>query len=373
MNVIAWRIFATAAGHIRRRPGLALAALLTAVASTGAFTYLVGDAVGRSNDLLDEMRSPSARSILIRSTRSSAIDDVLPADATRALASLPGVETAVGLTPVRSATNAMIPGNDTTVGYFTITVLAGDDPFVLTAGRTPRHGEALVTAPAAERLRMDVPQTSTLNVDGEHVPIVGGFATIGLGRISELLATSALTLAPPTDEGYGLIVLTVARPADLRVVVDRLPVLFSDRTPTDYTAEYDDRLVDVEATVARSGRRSVRSTAIAIAIVGAGVQAVATAVNALTQRREIARRRALGATRSMVLGAIVTETVVLTGVGAVVGATAAVAYLSRKGMDVDPGIAPNAAVFVVLASALAAVPGGLFGALQDPAKILRVP
>ena len=152
-------------------------------------------------------------------------------------------------------------------------------------------------------------------------------------------------------------------------------MLFSDLLPTDYTAEFDNRLNDVEATIADSGRQGTRSTALALTGLGGIIEAIVTAVNALTQRREIARRRALGATRSMILGTLVSEGAILGTVGAITGSTIATIALDARypTAPIGVGLPVVAAVFVAAIAAIAAIPGAYFGAYQDPATVLRVP
>ena len=102
--MIVIRILGVAVGHARRRPGLAAAGILIALVGAGALTYIVGDTAARNTQLLQQLRSPTARSILIR-TRTSQPPTLLDPLATTNLARLPGVEYAVGLSPVTSAMN----------------------------------------------------------------------------------------------------------------------------------------------------------------------------------------------------------------------------------------------------------------------------
>ena len=369
--MIVTRILGVALGHARRRPGLSTASVLISLVGAGALTYIVGDTAARTTQLLQQLRTPTARSILIR-TRTSQPPVLFDPLATTNLAQLPGVEYAVGLSPVTSATNAAIPGTQATIGFFELTVLAGDAPFEINAGRPPGQREAVISEPGAQRINATVPLASAIDVADTAYPIVGTYATPDHGQISQLLATSAITLATADPPGYSLIALTVRQPADLAAVTRTLPVLFSDLLPTDYTAEFDNRLNDVEATIADSGRQGTRSTALALTGLGGIIEAIVTAVNALTQRREIARRRALGATRSMILGTLVSEGAILGTVGAITGSTIAL-DTRYPTAPVGVGLPVAAAVFVAAIAAIAAIPGAYFGAYQDPATVLRVP
>lgn len=357
--------------HARRRPGLAVAALLASTVSAGALTFLVGDATGTSNELLADLNRPDARSILIRAT-STDPNKLFDPTATATLASLPGVEAAVGLDAVISATNGAVPGAENNIGFFTITTLDGSAPYRLLTGRVPRRGEAVISTTGAATINATIPLAAALTVDGRDYGIVGTYAIKDESRISSLLATSALTVDEQA-EAYSLISITVREAADLKTVVDSLPIVFSDRVPSDYTAEYDPRLVDVQQAVSAAGRQGVRSTALGVSAFGGIVTALVTAVNALTQRREIARRRALGATRLVTLATLATETIVLAAIGAAIGAAIATTVLRARHGDTLLSLAISSAVFITAIASFAALPGALFGSYQDPAKTLRVP
>lgn len=371
--MIIWRILRLALGHARRRPGLSSAALLASLVAAGGLAYIVGDATSRNTQLLQELRTPLARSVLLRATGTTDTADLLDARSVQALASLPGVEHAVGLTPVRSAANAAIPGDDEQIGFFAIDTLAGGAPFALTAGRLPKPDEAILSVTGATRLRASIPLASSITVDQHTLGIVGTYTTPDNGRLTDLLSASAITLAPPDTIGYALVALVVRQPTDIAAIIHTLPIIFSNRLPTDYTVEYDSRLEDIESTVSTAGRQSIQSTALAITAIGAIIQAVVTAINALTQRREIARRRALGATRSHVLATLITESAILSTIGATIGTIAATIVLTDRHAHLPVSLPASAAIFVAITASAAAIPGGLFGAFQDPATILRVP
>jgi ABC-type antimicrobial peptide transport system permease subunit len=365
------RVVTMAIRHARRRPGLAVATLLASTVSAGALTFLVGDATGTSNELLADLNRPDARSILIRAT-STDPNKLFDPDATASLASLDGVEAAVGLDAVISATNAAVPGAENNIGFFTITTLDGPAPYRLLTGRQPRAGESIISTAGAATINATSPLTAALTVNGSGHGIVGTYTTTDESRISSLLSTSALTVADDA-ESYSLISITVREAADLKTVIDSLPIVFSDRVPSDYTTEYDPRLVDVQQAVATAGRQGVKSTALGVSAFGGIITALVTAINALTQRREIARRRALGATRPVTLATLATETIVLAAIGATLGAASVTIVLQHQHGESFPLLAVSSAVFITAIASYAALPGALFGSYQDPAKTLRVP
>ena len=366
------RALGVAAGHARRRPGLTVAAVIASAVASGALTYLVGSATESSNVLLDDFNQPSSRSMLIRATSTDQAG-LLDSTSVKALVSLPGIQTAVGLTPVASASNEAIVGADSNIGFFTLTTLSGADPYRLVSGRQPGPGEAVISLAGASRINASIPLASGIDVEGARYGVVGTYTTDDNSRISTLISASALTTTDTAPDGFALIALTVKAPADLATVIHALPVVFSTRAPTDYSTEYDPRLADVQKSISSASRRGVRTTALGLTGAGAAITALVTAINALTQRREIARRRALGATRVLTLAILTAETTILASFGATLGTLAATAALTARFHEISPTLAIAATVLVSATAAIAALPGALFGAYQDPAKTLRVP
>ena len=367
------RLVAVALGHARRRLVLSLAAILVAGVAAGAVVYLIGDSTQRSNNLLSALNSPDVRSVTIRASSDNREQDLLPARTVRNIAMLPGVERALGLSKVRSATTPTVNDNNVAVGYFVGTTLHGNPPYQLTSGQSPKFGEAIASEAAAQRLRLNTPTAGQTRVEGDLIPIVGTYDAPDLGTITELLNTSVLSPAEDNPAGYYLLVLIVQHPADVLTVVNATGLLLREFGTTRYTVEYDDRAAAVESLVSAAGRSGVRSTAIAIVGVGALIEAAVAFINAVLQRREIARRRALGFTRTMVFSTLVIEGGVLSGIGAAVGSLTATLILTRNNAGFNLTQPLATASFVAFIGILATLPGGALAALQDPARILRVP
>jgi len=369
------RLFAVAIGHARRRLVLSAAAALVAALAAGGVVYLIGDSVQRSNQLLTDLNSPDVRSITIRANSDQTARDLLPARTVADIAALPGVERAVGLSKVNSATSSVVNDPAVTVGYFIGATLTGDPPYRLTAGREPRPGEAIVSTTAADRLRLGTPTAGQIRVDNNLVATVGIYRAPDLGAITDLLDTSVLSPQTNYDAGYFLAVIIVRQPSDVTVVVDATAQLLNQFGNNHYTIQYDERAATVEQLVSKAGRSGVRSTAIAILAISALIEAAIAFLNATLQRREIARRRALGFTRAMVFGTLMIEGGLIATVGAAIGATVATLTLSLttqpNNTDLSQPLATGA--LIALIALAATIPGGALAAYQDPARILRVP
>lgn len=370
--MILFRLLTTSVDHARRRWPLSLAAALSAALVAGGVVYLVGDSASRNENLVRSLRSPDARSIVFRAKAESP-DLLLPGPALHALAELDGVELAVAFSKVTSATVAGFDDTDVAVGFFSAVSLRGGDPFRLTSGRQPQVGEVVASEFAMKELRLTNSTVGAVQIGNETLPIVGSYDPLNRGKITELLERSVLTPANADSAGFFTLAMIVRQPADVPAVVEAGRVLLGQQGPGSFTVEYDESAAGVEELVANAGNSSVRSTALGIVLVGALIEMVIAFLNALLQRREIARRRALGYTRGQVLGTLLLEGTMLSAVGAFGGACVAALVLVNGGGSVDLNQSLSSVALITLIGAVATVPAGALGAFQDPAQILRVP
>jgi putative ABC transport system permease protein len=98
----------------------------------------------------------------------------------------------------------------------------------------------------------------------------------------------------------------------------------------------------------------------------------------VTERtREIGVRKALGATRGIILWQFLVEAVTLTGIGAVIGLIigTGVAMIIRKATPIQASVPPLAIVSALAASAVTGVMFGMMPAMRaaklDPVEALR--
>lgn len=111
-----------------------------------------------------------------------------------------------------------------------------------------------------------------------------------------------------------------------------------------------------------------------LAMLGAGVLVGAsTFVTNTTQTRHMARRRALGATRSDIAILILTQVAISVTTGVLIAVAAATVGASILHYPIDWSLVVAVAVTIGLTSLLASLPVASISANRDPAKVLRVP
>jgi putative ABC transport system permease protein len=116
----------------------------------------------------------------------------------------------------------------------------------------------------------------------------------------------------------------------------------------------------------------------AIGLLVGGVGVVAIMMISVTERtREIGVRKALGATRGVILWQFLVEAATMTSVGAIVGLVTggALAYIVRTSTPIEASIPPLAIVAALIASAGTGVLFGMIPAFRaarlDPVEALR--
>jgi hypothetical protein len=361
------RVLQTAIGHAARRKILTLIAIAISTVMAAAIVILTGTATGRANLLVRTLQDAPARSVTIRTN--SGTSPALSAVA-KYLAALPGVEQAVAATNTESVTAKALHDPNTSIGYLRIDVLTGPSPVRLTSGRNPNPGEVTLSAGGAKMLRVSQPLTAGLANSNTEVPIVGTFDVDGMGPIPDLMRNAAVGAAPESAS-YATIIVLARQPADVGTIVKAINSLVPDRKTM--TLEYEARSADIERLIATSGNQNTAAVSLGIVSVGALVQTMTALLSAILQRRENARRRALGFTRSQIIALTSTESIILALAGAVIGVLLGAIRLNTRQLPISSSqIAATVGLLAILALA-ASLPGGAAAAWQDPAKILRVP
>jgi hypothetical protein len=138
---------------------------------------------------------------------------------------------------------------------------------------------------------------------------------------------------------------------------------------TDFNGQLD--VVAGSAKSALSGSR--RSSARAMLAAAAGVVAFLSFALAAAQRRDVARRRALGAARSTIVGLLTLSASLSAASGVLLGTSVALIVLHQRASSPDATFVCATGVLCMFVAAVASVPGAMLGAVTEPARILRVP
>jgi putative ABC transport system permease protein len=280
------------------------------------------------------------------------------------------VQEVVGLGPVVDVTSAATPTGGR-VGMRSIYGTLNGKPFV---PRRPVAGMPLAAASTDALAVLGMPQGrgTVRAIDGREALITGEVT------LPDYLAGVAPVVAVPGDVASGerLAALTVLarRPQDLPLVSTLVSAALADVPREKVRVQSSEGLAELRAAI--GGELTSQNRAIIFGTTGASAAAMLTVVwaTALMRRRDFGRRRALGATRAVIVGLMTSQVCLVSGVGTSAGAGAGLGWLAATGKPL-PGLEFLAALvfgFTLIATAAAAAPA-CWAATRDPVIELRVP
>lgn len=288
---------------------------------------------------------------------------------------LPEVADVVAFGPVEDVTAAAIP-DGTRVGKRTAYgILGGSRVEQRVSDLGP---QAWVTSQAAHTLGMPPGARSgaVRVVDGEEYQITRALRLPEyLQGLEPAVIVPASREAPLVGEGgFAMIAILARTPESVSLVNDYARSLLVDLPRESVTVSTSEQMAELRRVV--GGQLTAQGRAIVMGVLGGAT--LATLVNvwgmALMRRRDIGRRRALGATRSMIVGLMVGQVAVAALLAAVVGALIGMGVLVA-----GDGPVPRPSYVVALVVALtgvASVSAGipaLLASRRDPLTELRVP
>lgn len=352
------------------RAQLATTVTLAVILATACFAILVttGQAAASEARVMDHIDSVGTRLIALSDDDGAA--GILP-DAPAAVARLSDVTWAIGLGQAVDVTNPLLP--DARVAS---RVLVGGLPpeFVIVQGRAPRSGEAVVGVSAAVALHVSSGMGSVQVPDAETdaVAVVGIFEATG--PVEHLNATVLVETDPESLESLRYLYVMAS---DV-TVVDRLGRVLTSGAPaldpSALTVEEPSGAIALRQVVA--GQLGTASRQLMALVMGVGAVIIAVAMLSATgsRRRDLGRRRALGATRSALVAAMLMQTGIASIPGILLGTAGGLATLQAATASLPSArFVTGVAGLALLLALVAAAPVVAHAAHRDPLRILRVP
>lgn len=191
-----------------------------------------------------------------------------------------------------------------------------------------------------------------------------------LAAFEPLAVVGAGTDAHPVS----LVVILVDAPEDVAAVVRVLPAVLDADDPTKVGIETSEELAQVRAAVAGELGAYGHSTVLAIL----GVTGLLLGVNlfamVMMRRRDFGRRRALGASQGLIVGLLLTQTLVLASMAAAASSGLTVLWLSLNRQPLpEPAFVLAVVLSAVVTAGVAAVIPAAVAARREPLNELRVP
>lgn len=326
-----------------------------------------GRTVAAERGVLGSIDSAGTRSIVVRADSAKA---GISSGVLDRLAHVQGIAWVAAFGPAIDTENAAFPGG----ARVPVREAWGVDLSSLgVPGANPFGGNAVWADDSAlDQLGMPDDAGAVVDDDGTDRAVAGRLT------VPDYLAfLTPLALAPqPADRpGSVSVIVVVAQRPDLVAPVSR--AVESVLAPQDASAvkiATSANLATLRGLVQGQLGAYGRGLVVIVFILTAALVAAILYGLVLMRRKDFGRRRALGASRALIVALLLTQTTVVAIVGAVVGCAGAVVALGVEG-DRLPGIAFTCAlgVLAVAVAAVASIVPAISAARRDPVKELRVP
>lgn len=347
----------SAATAVSRPVSTIVVTLMFAVVS---FAVLVttGSAAGSVATTIAAVDSAATRSIIIRSEPGYG----LPADVVARLDRIDRIESVAAFGAPEDARNAALPRG----------ALVAVLPMWSSAGWERRAEGVLVSPRAAIALGLLTPSGSLRASSGAELTIVGAVVPL-----AEWEALEPLAVRPVGEIGdlgpVATVIVVTDRVASVPAVVDLLHALVdSGSAPVDIRSTR--ALADLRSRVESHVTGFAHTVTVGVLCTAVGLVSGLLTVVAVLTRRDTARRRALGATRTTVATLVMLQAAGCAVLGHTIGAITATLGLAVWGNPQPPGDVIVAVGFVSSAAAIVSSLGPVLVAItRDPVRELRVP
>ena len=345
----------------------ALVALLVAI-MCAATLATVGRTAAAEQQVADRLDAAGSRLLVVTDTRNGELITPAVVQQSRELSV---TERAVGVQIPVDVVNKGVGAGGTRVPAWTID---GDltDVLTLTAGRWPAPGEALVAGDAQAVLGMDDPVGA---VQLASTTQVGDYSVVGSFEPREPFgqyAAGLLIVAEPTAPSDSLYVVVtdsaVASAAQSAVIGIVAPPEFDSISIQSPVA-----LAELQAEVAADLGTFGRTLLLGVLGAGAFLVAIVVLADVLVRRKDLGRRRALGATRGAIVVMVIGRTLLPALLGAGVGVGTGLWLGSRLAAVPPWEFTAGTAILAVLAAVASAILPALYAATRDPVRVLRTP
>jgi putative ABC transport system permease protein len=284
------------------------------------------------------------------------------------IAGLDTTERVLGIDAPVDVTNAVIGDGGIRVPAWTVTGSL-DQAVTLTAGRWPGPGEAVVSAAGQRALGLAHPAGAVVDSGGREYAVVGSFtARAPFGQFGAGVVVAGDNVTATRSVQVVVTSVEAARVSEALTVAILAPPDLGSVTVQSPTA-----LADLQRALGGDFGDFGRGMLALSLGGGAFLIAVIVLADVLLRRRDLGRRRALGAPRWGLVALVVTRTVTAAVPGAIAGTLAGAAAALAWAEPAPADFTAATALLTVLVAALAAVAPALLAATRDPVGVLRTP
>ncbi len=365
----AFAILREAVVSARSQPVASLVSIIMVAGMCATVLLTTGRTVGAEQAVIGSIDSAGTRSIIVRADPAAG----LTVSVLDRIAHLKGVEWAGAFGAARDVTNADIPDGT----KVPVRLVWSDHPGVLGIPATPAipNATAWASPDALGQLGMPDKSGGIVTDSGDTYSVAGEIVTPDfLTLLEPLVVVPQDRHESKDDQPVSVLVVIASRPDLVAPVSQAVQSVLAVEDPAKVTISTSESLAKLRALVQGQLGSFGRSLVIVIFALTALLVAAILYGLVVLRRKDFGRRRALGASRGLIIGLLLAQMALLSLIGSVVGTGAAVLSLILSGDPLPAGAFLVAlGVLAIAVGLLAALVPAIAASRRDPLKELRVP
>lgn len=349
---------------IRAQPVFSALTVAIVAAMCASVALTVGKTAGATAAIQDSLNTAGARTIVVTASTEAELDPSL-------------VQRISGLSSVEWVGAFGAPADVRSVGLSDGRPVAAREGWMSENlnGRMLEPSSdtgAWITPQAKEALQLTQAAGAVETASGHRVSIMGSFDTSAY-----LDALEPLVLLPRASTDTGVVtsvVIVVRHASQLTATLEAASALLDPKDASKITLKSSDDLARLQVLVSSElGRHGFAITMAALGVSGTLIAGISFGI-VILRRRELGRRRALGASQSFVLKLLVIQNTMLSTFGGILGSVAGVCVLAVSNDPPPPlhYLAALAVAATLTTSAFALLPAW-HASRRDPVAELRLP
>jgi len=352
----------------QRAPSIVTLLIVAAMCSTVLLT--TGRATAMEYQVLDSIRSPGARSIVVRANPGSGLDTSV----VQRIRRLGGVSWIGAFGDSVDVSNTALAGGKRVSERALVASSLGQIGISPVAAPTKLGHITFASQTAARELGLADGVGGVVSSDQEHFAVIRTIALPSYLRFLEPIVIMPASVSAGNAAEVSALVVVVRQPGLIAPMASAIRGLLGVSDLSQISVSTSEAVARIHQVV--QSKLGAFNTSLVIIVVASTATLVSIVLFGLVllKRRDFGRRRALGATRSLIVGLLLVQTFELALVGGALGSCLGLSMLAVTGSPFPP------AAFVVATATLATI-ACLVGALlpaavasrREPLKELRVP
>jgi len=351
----------------RSQPVASAVSIIMVAGMCATVLLTTGRTVGAEQAVLGSIDDAGTRAVIVRADPDAGLNSAV----LDRLANVDSIEWAGAFGAAHDVQNAAFPDGT----RVPVRLAYGDDIQRLTGTLPVANSSALASTAALEQLGMPDQVGGVIADSGSDYAVTGRIDVPDYLQFLEPLVIVPQTVDPDAAPApVSVLVVIAARPDLVAPVSQAVQSVLAVDDPTKVTLSTSETLAELRALVQGQLGSFGRNLVVVIFSLTAVLVAAILYGLVMLRRKDFGRRRALGASQGLIVGLLLTQMVMLSTIGAVLGGIGAAIGLIATG-DPLPGIDffASVGILAVVTGLVAALVPALAAARRDPLKELRVP